>query len=53
MEREFDQIFKIYNYLLNDMSLEDDALELLGTIIEEFDIGVLAEKVQIATKLFF
>jgi len=31
------------------MSLEEHALDLLGTIIECFDIGSLAEKIKIAT----
>ena len=53
IDSSFDQIFKIYNTLLNEMSLEEHALDLLGTIVEEYDIGVLAEKIKIATQLFF
>ncbi len=35
------------------MSLEEHALELLGAIIEEFDLQKLAEQIKVATQLFF
>lgn len=53
IDQNFDQVFKIYNILLNEMSLEEHSLELLGTIVEQYDIGVLADQIKIATQLFF
>ena len=35
------------------MSLEEHALELLGTIVEVFDMSIYAEKINLATQLFF
>lgn len=35
------------------MSLEEHALELLGTLVEIFDMSVYADQIKEATKMFF
>lgn len=43
IEAHLEWAFQIYSVLLQDFSLEDHALDLLGTIIEVFDITQISE----------
>lgn len=43
IETRLDRVFQIYTVLLQDFSLEDHALDLLGTLIEVYDLNKISD----------